>query len=131
MPISTKIRLTMLFLSGFLTIFSLGAPVYWEAPPEMSTFFSLQVYERVGKSVISLCKIGPKGLMMHFMQGTKKLIFTTCHSGKLKLAFTSPDFISTSPKSFLMSRIGFTVLLLFEFLKKHHLPVGQVKNRIH
>ena len=57
--------------------------------------------------------------------------FTACHSGKLKLAFTSPDVISSSPKSFLMSRIDFTVLLLFEFLKKHHLPVGQVKNRIH
>ena len=34
-------------------------------------------------------------------------------------------------KSFLMSRIDFTVLLSFRFLKKHHLPVGQVKNRIH
>ena len=65
------------------------------------------------------------------MQGAKKIIFTACHLGKLKLAFTSPDVISTSPKSFLMSRIYFTVLLLFEFLKKHHLPVGQVKNRIH
>ena len=60
-------------------------------------------------------------------EGAKKTIFTACHSGKLKLAFTSPDVISTSPKSFLMSRIDFTVLLLFEFLKKHHLPVGQVK----
>ena len=66
-----------------------------------------------------------------FAQGTKKIIFTACHSGKLKLALTSPDVISTSPKSFLMSRIDFTVLLLFKFLKKHHLPVGQVKNRIH
>ena len=65
------------------------------------------------------------------MQGAKKIIFTACHPSKLKLAFTSPDFISTSPKSFLTSRIYFTVLLLFEFLKKHHLPVGQVKNRIH
>ena len=65
------------------------------------------------------------------MQGAKKIIFTACHPGKLKLAFTSPDVISTNPKSFLMSRIYFTVLLLFEFLKKHHLPVGQVKNRIH
>ena len=65
------------------------------------------------------------------LQGAKKLIFTACHSGKLKLAFTSPDVISTSPKSFLTSRIDFTVLLLFKFLKKHHLPVGQVKNRIH
>ena len=64
-------------------------------------------------------------------QGAKKIIFTACHSGKLKLAFTSPDVISTSPKNFLTSRIDFTVLLFIEFLKKHHLPIGQVKNRIH
>ena len=51
------------------------------------------------------------------LQGAKKIIFTACHLGKLKLAFTSPDVISTSPKSFSMSRIDFTVLLLFEFLK--------------
>ena len=25
----------------------------------------------------------------------------------------------------------FTLVFFFEFLKKHHLPVGQVKNRIH
>ena len=37
---------------------------------------------------------------------------------KLKLAFTSPDIISTRPKSFLKGRIDFTVFLLFEFLKK-------------
>ena len=65
------------------------------------------------------------------MQGAKKITFTGCHSGKLKLAFTSPEVISTSPKSFLTRRIDFTVLLLFEFFKKHHLPIGQVKNRIH
>ena len=62
-------------------------------------------------------------------QGAKKIIFTACHSGKLKLAFTSPDVISTSPKSFLTSRIDFTVLLLFKLLKKYHLPVGQVKKQ--
>ena len=60
-------------------------------------------------------------------QGAKKIIFTACHSGKLKLAFTSPDVISTSSKSFSSSRIDFTFLLLFKFLKEHHLPVGQVK----
>ena len=49
----------------------------------------------------------------------------------ITLALTSPDVISSSPKIFLTSRIDFTVLLLIEFLKKHHLPVGQVKNRIH
>ena len=66
-----------------------------------------------------------------YQQGAKKIIFTACHSGKLKLAFTSPDVISTSPKIFLTSRIDFTALLLFKLLKKYHLPVGQVKNRIH
>ena len=45
-------------------------------------------------------------------QRAKKIIFTACHLGKLKLAFTSPDVISTSPKSFLMSRIDFTVLVI-------------------
>ena len=35
----------------------------------------------------------------------------SCHSGKLKLAYTSPNVISTSPENILMSRIDFTVLL--------------------
>ena len=68
---------------------------------------------------------------MQQLQGAKKIIFTACHSGKLKLTFTSPEVISTCPKSFLKSRIDFTVLLLFEFLKKDHLLVGQVNNRIY
>jgi len=42
------------------------------------------------------------------MQGAKEIIFMACHSDKLKLAFTSPDVISTS---FLMSRIDFTVVI--------------------
>ena len=40
-------------------------------------------------------------LYVGFEQGAKKIIFTACHSGKLKLAFTSPDIISTSPKNVL------------------------------
>ena len=39
------------------------------------------------------------------LQGTKKIIFTACYSGKLKLIFTSPNIISTSPKNVLMSRL--------------------------
>ena len=70
-------------------------------------------------------------MLLSLPQGAKKIIFTACHSGKLKLTFASPDVISTSPKSFLRSRIDLTVLLLFEFLKKDHLPVGQVQNRFH
>ena len=38
-------------------------------------------------------------------QGAKKVIFTACHSGKLKLTFTSPNIISTSPQNVLMSRL--------------------------
>ena len=34
-------------------------------------------------------------------QGAKKIIFTACPLGKLKLTFTSPDVISTSPKNVL------------------------------
>ena len=46
-------------------------------------------------------------------QVAKKNIFTASHSGKLKLAFTSSDVISTSLKSFLMSRIDYTVLVIW------------------
>ena len=62
--------------------------------------------------------LSPKVHDKDYSQVTKKIIFTACHSGKLKLTFTSPDVISTSPKSFLKSRIDLTVLLLFEFLQK-------------
>ena len=62
-------------------------------------------------------------------QSAKKIISTACHSAKLKLAFTSPDVIQL--QRFLTSRIDFAVLRLFKFLKTHHLPARQVKNRIH
>ena len=51
-------------------------------------------------------------LMVTLGQGAKKIIFIACHLGKLKLAFTSSDIISISPKSFLMSRIDFTLLVI-------------------
>ena len=44
-------------------------------------------------------------------QDAKKIIFTACHSGMLKLAFTSP-------KTFLTGRIDFTVLLLIRIPQK-------------
>ena len=71
--------------------------------------------------------IEEKKLRSGLDQGAKKIIFTACHSGKLKLAFTSPDVISTSPKNFLTSRIDLTVLRLFEFLKKITYPSGKLK----
>ena len=38
-------------------------------------------------------------------QGAKKAIFTVCDSGKLRVTFTSPNIISTSPKNVFMSRL--------------------------
>ena len=63
-------------------------------------------------------------------QGAQKIIFTACHSGKLKLAFTSSGVISTSPKTFLTSRIDFTVLLI-RIPQKRSLARREVKNSIH
>ena len=40
-----------------------------------------------------------------YLQGAKKVSLTACHSGKLKLTFTSPNIISTSPKNVLVSRL--------------------------
>ena len=34
------------------------------------------------------------------VQGAKKIIFTACHLGKLKLALTSPNIIQPAPKAF-------------------------------
>ena len=48
------------------------------------------------------CKVAPFCIVD---QRAKKVIFTACHSGKLKLTFTSPNIISTSPKNVLMSRL--------------------------
>ena len=83
---------------------------------------------------VTLCgdsTLSPRMFKGHLLQGAKKVIFTACHLGKLKRAFTIPNVISTSPPNFLMISIDFTVLLSVKFLKILHLPVGQVKNRIH
>ena len=63
--------------------------------------------------------------------GCKENHFYSLPIGQAEAAFTSLDVILTSSKNSLTSRIDFTVLLLFEFLKKHHLPIGQVKSRIY
>ena len=47
-------------------------------------------------------------------QGAEKIIFTACHSDKLKPAFTSAAVILTSPKKELTSSIDFTFPLSFD-----------------
>ena len=70
------------------------------------------------------------------LQGAKKVIFTACHSGKLRLAYTSPNVISTSPKTFwwaellsqffcnLNSSKNFTCLSVTSKIAKSNSPVA-------
>ena len=82
-----------------------------------NTVSSTHIFE-VLRAHYSIFLLGTKGTLkllsryMYVWQGAKKVIFTACHSGKLKLAFTSPEVISTSPNSFLTSRIDLTVLVI-------------------
>ena len=56
----------------------------------------------------------------------KKVTFTACHSGKLKLTFTSPDIISTSPKNILMSRLISQFFCNLNSSKKFTYPSGKL-----
>ena len=56
----------------------------------------------------------------------KKVIFTACHSGKLKLTFTSPNIISTSPKNVLMSRLISQFLCNLNSLRNFTCPSGKL-----
>ena len=59
-------------------------------------------------------------------QGAKKVIFTACHSGKLKLTFTSPNIISTSPKNVFMSRLISKFFNNLNSLKTFTCPSGKL-----
>ena len=61
------------------------------------------------------------------LQGAKKVIFTACHSGKLKLTFTSPNIISTSPKSILMSRLISQFFCNLNSSKNFTCPSGKLR----
>ena len=60
-----------------------------------------------GGGVVVVCVVLTRLLIVHSSdeQGAKKVIFTVCHSGKLKLTSASPNIISTSPKNVLISRL--------------------------
>ena len=68
-----------------------------------------------------------RGCLPETGPGCKENHFYSLPSGQAELAFTSPVVISASPKSFLTSRIHFTILLLFEFLKKITCASGKLK----
>ena len=69
------------------------------------------------------CKVAPFCIVD---QGAKKVIFTACHLGKLKLTFTSPNIISTSPKNVLMSRLISQFFCNLNSSKKFTCPSGKL-----
>ena len=60
-------------------------------------------------------------------QVAKKIIFTGCHSGKLKLTLTSPDVISTSPKAFWRAELISQFFCFSNSSKKITCPSGKLK----
>ena len=77
---------------SFLIEFSYPPPSH--SPKSQECSYSIFLYQNNNPTII---------------QRAKKIIFRACHTGKLKLAFTSPAIISTSTESVLRSRIDFTV----------------------
>ena len=64
--------------------------------------------------------------MKEMEKGAKKVIFTACYFGKLKLTFTSPNIISTSPKNVLMSRLISQFFCNLNSSKKFTCPSGKL-----
>ena len=69
------------------------------------------------------CKVAPFCIVD---QHAKKVIFTACHLGKLKLTFTSPNIISTSPKNISMSRQISQLFCNLNSSKKFTCPSGKL-----
>ena len=61
------------------------------------------------------------------LQGAKKIKFAACHLGKVKLAFTSPNDISTRPKSFLTSRMISQFFFNLNSSKNITCPLGKLR----
>ena len=66
-------------------------------------------------------------------QGAKKIIYTACNSGELKLAFTYQPrrHLNYPQKIFDKQNLFHRSSVIRIPKKKHQLPSGQVKNRIH
>ena len=65
-------------------------------------------------------------------EGAKKVSFTACHSGKLKVAFTIAQMLlQLAPKTFWWVELISQFFCNLNFSKKIELPFWQGKNKIH
>ena len=60
-------------------------------------------------------------------QGAKKVIFTACQSGKLKLPFTCPNIISTSPQIFWWAELTSHFFCKLNSSKYFTCPLGKLR----
>ena len=86
-----------------------------------SRWTSLEISKNVGKLLMEQRENSK------VVQGAKKTIFTACHSGKLKLPFTSPDVISTSPKTFWLAELISWFFCYSNSSKNITCPLGKLK----
>ena len=63
----------------------------------------------------------------YVFQGAKKIIFTACLSGKLKVEFTSPDIISNCPKPFSRAELISQFFCYSNSSKSITCPSGKLK----
>ena len=62
-------------------------------------------------------------------QGAKKVSFTACHSGKLKVAFTSPILLQLAPKTFWWVELISQFFCNLNFSKKLSYPFGKLRKK--
>ena len=75
----------------------------------------------------SFVSIGPHERSYWRLNRLQRKSFTACHSGKLKLTFTSPDVISTSPKAFWTAELISQFFCFSNSSKKITCPSGKLK----
>ena len=128
--------------SGCLTRASLSDCRRWQvllSPRESLTIGSIQLRTLSGRSLrthklkldyeklnVSPISDRVKGLWL-WLQGAKKIIYTACLSGKLKLEFTSPDIISNSPKPFWRAELISQFFCYSNSSKSITCPSGKLK----
>ena len=108
MRLLLKIRTEYFYFSLFLIsrFHSLPSIYFWVIHDEVIvTLYGLYRWTSDHASNLHIDTSIHISILKFALQGAKKVIFTACHSGKLKQTSSSPNIISTSPENVLMSRL--------------------------
>ena len=100
-----------------------------ESCPWQASYPQQSVYKEDTTQGNRLARVNPSTQVG--LPGGKVSHFYSLPFGQAEANIYQPKHHFNQPQKRFDEQIDFTVLLLFEFLKKLHLPVGQVNNRIH